>query len=283
MDPLDFDPATTTLARLVTGVPRRPAGDPTPCPDYTVADLLDHIGGLALAFTASARKERRARRWQAPARRLPARGGLAGRIAAQLAELADAWRDPAAYDGMTRRARSRCRPRSAALVALDEVVVHGWDLAAVHRPGLRRRRRGAAAAAWAFVATFEPPGGRRRRPVRPAGPRPRRRRRARPAARRDRPRPALDPLIRFRAAPAASGTFPAVACPSGLRRTPRKRLWVQAHRGFKSLRHRQGPAESSPQTQRRKSQRRRSGIRIRVHRGGVVASPCCSRRTAVVR
>ena len=32
--------------------------------------------------------------------------------------------------------------------------------------------------------------------------------------------------------------FPAVACPSGLRRTPRKRLWVQAHRGFKSLRHR---------------------------------------------
>ena len=32
---------------------------------------------------------------------------------------------------------------------------------------------------------------------------------------------------------------PAVTCPSGLRRTPRKRLWVQAHRGFKSLRHRQ--------------------------------------------
>ena len=32
---------------------------------------------------------------------------------------------------------------------------------------------------------------------------------------------------------------PAVACPSGLRSTPRKRVWVQAHRGFKSHRHRQ--------------------------------------------
>ena len=35
-------------------------------------------------------------------------------------------------------------------------------------------------------------------------------------------------------------TSPAVACPSGLRSTPRKRVWVQAHRGFKSHRHRRG-------------------------------------------
>ena len=38
--------------------------------------------------------------------------------------------------------------------------------------------------------------------------------------------------------------FPAVACPSGLRRTPRKRLLAQANRGFKSLRHRQPEAVS---------------------------------------
>ena len=41
--------------------------------------------------------------------------------------------------------------------------------------------------------------------------------------------------------PPSDGLVPssAVACPSGLRRTPRKRLWVKVHRGFKSLRHRQ--------------------------------------------
>ena len=33
--------------------------------------------------------------------------------------------------------------------------------------------------------------------------------------------------------------FSAVACPSGQRSTPRKRVWVKAHRGFKSHRHRQ--------------------------------------------
>ena len=31
-----------------------------------------------------------------------------------------------------------------------------------------------------------------------------------------------------------------VACPSGLRSTPRKRVWVRAHRGFKSHRYRTG-------------------------------------------
>ena len=30
-----------------------------------------------------------------------------------------------------------------------------------------------------------------------------------------------------------------VACPSGLRSTPRKRVWGKLHRGFKSHRHRQ--------------------------------------------
>ena len=57
MDPLDFGPATTTMARLVAGVTDDQLTAPTPCPDYTVADLVDHNGGLAFAFTASARKD----------------------------------------------------------------------------------------------------------------------------------------------------------------------------------------------------------------------------------
>ena len=44
---------------------------------------------------------------------------------------------------------------------------------------------------------------------------------------------------RFHRPRPAPVTFPAVACPSGRRRTPRKRLSVQADRGFKSHRHRQ--------------------------------------------
>ena len=128
MDPLDFDPATTTMARLVRGVTDEQLSDPTPCPDYTVADLVDHIGGLAYAFTASAVKGE-----------VPEEGGSGDgsrledgwrdRIITQLGELAKAWRDPASYDGITMAGPIEMPADVAALVALDEVVVHGWDLA----------------------------------------------------------------------------------------------------------------------------------------------------------
>ena len=45
----------------------------------------------------------------------------------------------------------------------------------------------------------------------------------------------------------------AVACPSGLRSTPRKRVWVQAHRGFKSHRHRHGPSTDRGPIERQKA------------------------------
>ena len=63
MDPLDFGPAATTMARLVTRVTDDQLTARTPCPDYTVADLVDHIGGLAFAFTAIGPQGRGARRW----------------------------------------------------------------------------------------------------------------------------------------------------------------------------------------------------------------------------
>ena len=49
---IDLEPAARRTADLV----QRPArgsrcGAPTPCPAYTVGDLVEHIGGLAMAFT----------------------------------------------------------------------------------------------------------------------------------------------------------------------------------------------------------------------------------------
>ena len=46
MDTLEFGPATHALAGVVRGVRDDQLGDPTPCPEYAVGDLLDHIGGL---------------------------------------------------------------------------------------------------------------------------------------------------------------------------------------------------------------------------------------------
>jgi uncharacterized protein (TIGR03086 family) len=132
----DLTPATRTLAELVGSVADDQLTLPTPCPAYTVADLLDHVEGLARAFTIAAEKTH-----------VP--GGTTGpmvdgarlgddwrtRIPARLEALAEAWRKPDAWEGMTEAGGVGLPAPVAGLVALNEVVVHGWDLArALDRP-----------------------------------------------------------------------------------------------------------------------------------------------------
>ena len=47
----------------------------------------------------------------------------------RLAELAAAWDDPAAWDGMTGAGGLELPGEVAGMISLDELVVHGWDLA----------------------------------------------------------------------------------------------------------------------------------------------------------
>jgi uncharacterized protein (TIGR03086 family) len=154
----DFRPTTTELARLVRCVRDHQLGDPTPCPDYTVADLVDHIGGLALAFTMSARKGEIPGGGNPSADGSRLEDGWRDRISAQLAELGEAWLDPASYDGMTMAGPIEMPADVAALVALDEVTVHAWDLA-VATGQAYAADPAAVAAAHAFAASFEPPAG----------------------------------------------------------------------------------------------------------------------------
>lgn len=130
MTTVDLRPAAQGMARLVEGVPDGLLGRPTPCPDYSLGDLLDHIGGFAIAFTMAARKAAPptgGQRASGDASRLG--DDWRGRISRDLTELAEAWRDPAAWTGMTRAGGVELPGDVAGLVALDELVVHGWDVA----------------------------------------------------------------------------------------------------------------------------------------------------------
>jgi uncharacterized protein (TIGR03086 family) len=127
---VDLEPAATRMAELVGSVADDMLGAPTPCPDYTLGDLVEHIGGMALAFTAAATKDTGETGAQGPSGDVSRLGdGWRPRIARDLAALADAWRDPAAWTGMTRAGGLDLPGEVAGLVVVDELVVHGWDVA----------------------------------------------------------------------------------------------------------------------------------------------------------
>jgi uncharacterized protein (TIGR03086 family) len=127
---IDLGPAADRLAELVRGVSDDQLDAPTPCPAYTLGDLVDHVGGFAQAFTAAAAKSREGSGEDGPSAdgsRLT--DDWRTRIPRDLEALARAWRDPEAWTGMTRAGGVDLPGEVAGLVALDELVVHGWDVA----------------------------------------------------------------------------------------------------------------------------------------------------------
>jgi uncharacterized protein (TIGR03086 family) len=128
--PADLQPAARRLETLVAGISDDQLGLPTPCPSYRVGDLLDHVCTLTVAFDAAARKDLDALR-DAPgpgnAAHLP--DDWRERIPRNLTVLVEAWRDPAAWEGMTRIGGGESPGAVTGMVGLEELVVHGWDLA----------------------------------------------------------------------------------------------------------------------------------------------------------
>jgi len=122
----DLDHAARRLAALLDGVPDSALPAPTPCADSSVATLLDHIMGLSEGLAASARKEPTGAP-QASADHLDPdwRAILPGRLDALVA----AWREPGAGEGMTSAGGLTLPAADVAAVTLDELVLHGWDLA----------------------------------------------------------------------------------------------------------------------------------------------------------
>ncbi|MFD3681263.1 TIGR03086 family metal-binding protein [Streptomyces sp. NPDC058613] len=126
----DLGPQALIVARLAAAVPDARLADRTPCPAYTVGDLLGHLTGLAVAFRDAARKDLGPTTDTSPdstAPTLPA--DWREDLPRVLGELAEAWKDPAAWTGMTRAGGVDLPGDVAAAVATDELLVHGWDLA----------------------------------------------------------------------------------------------------------------------------------------------------------
>jgi uncharacterized protein (TIGR03086 family) len=127
---IDLEPAARQIASLLDGVDEQQLDGPTPCPDYAVRELLAHLVGLTTAFRDAARKDLGPTTDTAPDASVPVLGDdWREALPPLLDELVTAWREPAARQGMTRAGSVDLPAEVALLVALDELVIHGWDLA----------------------------------------------------------------------------------------------------------------------------------------------------------
>jgi uncharacterized protein (TIGR03086 family) len=120
--------AGAVAVRVARGVRPDQLDAPTPCPDWDVRTLVNHLV-LWSAF-----------RSEAAARKQPTdetytedtdftQGDWAETFAAQLDRATAAWAEPGATDGETGLAGGSMPATVIAAMMLGELVVHGWDLA----------------------------------------------------------------------------------------------------------------------------------------------------------
>jgi uncharacterized protein (TIGR03086 family) len=126
---IDMTAACRRTSDVVSNVKDDQLDGRTPCERMPLRALVAHVGGLAEAFAAAARKD------LGPLTDTPPRDDAElapdWRTAYpdRLAALAAAWQDPGAWTGMTRAGSVDLPGEVAGSVALAEVVIHGWDLA----------------------------------------------------------------------------------------------------------------------------------------------------------
>ncbi len=104
---------------------------PTPCPEWDVRALVNH-----LMFWSAFRSELAARKQQAPAddpvteeTDFTAQRDWPGTLARQLDRAVAAWAEPGATEGNTGLAGGSMPARMIGMMMVGELVVHGWDLA----------------------------------------------------------------------------------------------------------------------------------------------------------
>jgi uncharacterized protein (TIGR03086 family) len=128
---IDLHPTTDRVIALLEGVDDHELGRATPMADTDLEGLLQHLLGLTVAFRDAAVKLDGPTTNSAPR---PASGPLPDAwrelLVDRLGRLAEAWDDPGAWRGTTRAGGVQLPGDVCGLVALDEVLLHGWDVAA---------------------------------------------------------------------------------------------------------------------------------------------------------
>lgn len=112
-------------AGILAGVRPDKGGDPTPCPDYDVDTLVNHLVGGVRTFAAGIHgRPVEGDPWSAEAGDDPA-----GEFRAASADLVAGWRDRGLDGSVSITGAAEVPAPMAFNMALMEYLTHGWDLA----------------------------------------------------------------------------------------------------------------------------------------------------------
>ena len=126
---IDLTPTAKRTSAVAAAVTDDQLDAPTPMGE-PVRVVLHHVLGLATAFRDAARKETGATVSTAPTpQRGPLPDGWRNEIDQGLTELAEAWQSADAWTGMTMAGGVQLPGEVGGLIALNEVLLHGWDVA----------------------------------------------------------------------------------------------------------------------------------------------------------
>lgn len=124
-DVIDLTPAARELLRLLAGITDDQLTARTPCEEFTLGDLIAHVDDFATGFTAAATKDFAT----APAAGAELGSDWRTRVPAKVEAMVAAWADPAAWEGTTQAGGVDLPASVMGRFALDELVIHAWDLA----------------------------------------------------------------------------------------------------------------------------------------------------------
>jgi uncharacterized protein (TIGR03086 family) len=126
---IDLAPTTERTSAVIAAVTDDQLDAPTPM-GQPVRVVLHHLLGLSVAFRDAAAKATGPTTSTPPGpEEGPLPDGWRGELENRLGELAGAWRSADAWDGMTMAGGVELPADVCGMVATDEVLLHGWDVA----------------------------------------------------------------------------------------------------------------------------------------------------------
>lgn len=120
-------PAAAPLKEIIHRIKPDQLDAPTPCAEFDVRELVNHLLLWGPSLVGAAHKESVPPPAEAE---MPADGEWASALEAQLDRIVAAWREPDAWQGTTYLGGTTELPASmVGGMVVGELVVHGWDLA----------------------------------------------------------------------------------------------------------------------------------------------------------